>query len=96
MPAYAFFNNREVRDADALAEYKAAAAAVVAQYGGTYRVIGGPAERREGDWAPAFPVIIEFPTMEAARAWYDSPEYRPLREQRIAAVESEAVLIAGL
>jgi len=96
MPAYALFNNRQVRDPAALESYKQAAAPVVAQYGGTYRVIGGPVERREGEWSPAFPVLIEFPTIEAARAWYDSPEYRPLRERRIGAVDSEAVLIAGL
>jgi uncharacterized protein (DUF1330 family) len=38
---------------------------------------------------------MEFPDLESARAWYDAPEYQPLKEIRHRAVRNNAVLIAG-
>jgi uncharacterized protein (DUF1330 family) len=43
-----------------------------------------------------FPVLIEFPTLDAANAWYDSPEYAPLKELRHTAGRFNAVFIPGL
>lgn len=96
MPAYMLFDNLEVRDPRKLEQYKTLAAPVVARFGGRYVVLGGPAERREGSWAPTFPVMIEFPDADAARRWYDSEEYRPIRALRLEAVRSSAVLLEGL
>ena len=96
MAAYALFDNLEVLDPDALADYKERARRVVERFGGRYLVIGGPAERVEGSWQPVFPVMIEFPDPDAARRWYDSAEYAELKAIRLAAVRSNGVLIAGL
>ncbi len=96
MAAYLLFDNLSVTDAAALARYKALAAPIVQQFGGRYVVLGGPAERLEGSWAPTFPVMIEFPTAAQARAWYHSDAYAALKTLRLSAVRSEAVLIEGL
>lgn len=96
MAAYMLFDNLEVRDAGLLAEYKARAAEVVRRYGGRYVVLGGPSEMLEGNWAPAFPVMIEFPNRERARAWYTAPEYQALKALRLRAVRSSAVLLEGV
>lgn len=47
-------------------------------------------------WAPTFPVMIEFPSLERARQWYDSPEYRPFKALRKAAGTYNAVFFEQL
>lgn len=96
MPAYFLVDRRAVKDADAMEDYKVRVAPIVEKFGGRYIVIGGPFEVVEGDYQVAFPVMIEFPSMEAARRWYDSDEYRDLKRQRLAATVSNAVLMAGV
>lgn len=96
MAAYAFFDNLNVLDADRLQQYKDRVGDVVERFGGRYVVLGGPAERVEGEWQPAFPVVIEFADLEAARRWYDSPDYAELKALRQTAVECNGVLIGGL
>ncbi len=53
----------------------------MAQYGGKFLVRGGTVSALEAGCQPSL-VIIEFPSAERARAWHDSPEYRPLKELR--------------
>ncbi len=95
MPAYYLFDVREIIDQNKLSDYRSKVFATVEQYGGRYLVLGGNVEKVEGEWAPSIPVIIEFPTVAAARAWYQSDEYRPLLELRLAASSADAVLLDG-
>ncbi len=50
----------------------------------------------EGDWTPTRLVVLEFPDMASLRAWYDSPEYAPLKVLRQAAAESRLIAVEGL
>jgi len=75
MPAYVV-SEVEVVDEAAADRYRELAAASIAAHGGRYVVRGASPEALEGTWDPAARlVVVEFPTVEAARAWYDSPEY---------------------
>ncbi len=65
----------EVQDADAYEEYRPLAAASVARHGGRYVVRGGTTETREGEWAGRI-VVLEFDSLDAARAWYHSDDYQ--------------------
>jgi uncharacterized protein (DUF1330 family) len=76
--------------------YKALAGAAVAKYGGKYIVRGGATQLLEGDWAPPRLVILEFDSVEQARRFYDSPEYRAAREQRQGAAQMNMLLVEGL
>lgn len=96
MSAYFLFENLEVVDPDKLEEYKQKAGPVVESFGGRYRVLGGPTTVFEGNWEPRFPVIIEFESVERARAWYESDQYRELKALRQSAVVCNGVLIKGL
>jgi uncharacterized protein (DUF1330 family) len=96
MSAYCLFDNLEIVDPAKMEEYKERVRPVVEQYGGRYVVIGGPFERKEGTWQPTYPVLLEFPDLDQARRWYDSPEYRDLKALRLSAVRSNAVFMAGL
>lgn len=95
MAAYCFFDVLEVTDAEKLEEYRAGVLATVERYGGRYLTVGGRSDVVEGEWRPAFPVLIEFPGLERAHEWYDSEEYRDLKALRLAATRGNAVFIEG-
>jgi uncharacterized protein (DUF1330 family) len=46
--------------------------------------------------APIFPVLVEFPTMDDARRWYDSEDYRELKQMRLTATSGSGVFFEGL
>ena len=71
MPAYVILDVK-IRDRSAVESYRPRAAASIAQYGGRYLVRGGAVETLEGRWSPNPLIIVEFPSMERARAWYRS------------------------
>ncbi len=96
MAAYCFFDVLEITDEVKMEQYRAGVFATVEQYGGRYLVIGGKTDLVEGGWRPVFPVLIEFPNLEQAHRWYDSDEYRPLKDLRLAATRGNAVFIEGL
>ncbi len=96
MPAYCLFDNLEVTDPSKLEKYKIAVAPIVQRYGGKYVVLGGPAELVEGTWKPNFPVMIEFPSLKDAHAWYHSDEYREVKALRLAAGRFNGVILEGL
>ena len=95
MSAYCLFDNIQVDDPAALEEYATRTLPVVEAHGGRYVVVGGPFEVKEGSWSPTFPVLIEFPDIAAARDWYESPEYAPLKALREASGRYSAVFIEG-
>jgi uncharacterized protein (DUF1330 family) len=72
--------------------------ATMAKYGGCYRTwLRHRLEVVEGDLgAPLGPTIVEFPTYEQLRAWYDSPEYAPLKAHRQRHVRFDVMLVDGL
>jgi uncharacterized protein (DUF1330 family) len=95
MPAYVFANI-EVTDPVLYEEYRKGVPATIAQYGGRYVARGDAAEGLEGGYAPQRVVILEFPSVERAKAWWNSPEYRPLRAIRQRASRGDLLLIEGL
>ena len=96
MAAYFFVDIRKVIDERAMQEYRNRITANVEQFGGTYLVVGGDSEVVEGDWEPVFPVLVKFQSMEQAKLWYDSEEYRELKEMRLAATNSNGVFLEGI
>ena len=95
MSAYFLVDIREIKDAAKMEMYRARVAPVVEKFGGRYLVIGGPFEVVEGEWRPVFPVLIEFPSMDHARRWYDSEDYRELKQLRLSATAGSGVFMAG-
>lgn len=95
MSAYCFFDVREVTDREKMEEYKSRVFKTVADHGGRYVVLGGRVDAVEGEWKPVTPVLIEFPDMEAAYGWYNSEDYRELKELRLSATKGDAVFMEG-
>jgi uncharacterized protein (DUF1330 family) len=77
-------------------EYKALAAPAVAAYGGRYLARGGTVEVLEGNWVPNRLVVLEFPSVAQAQAWWSSPEYGRAKEIRQRAATTKMVVVAGV
>jgi uncharacterized protein (DUF1330 family) len=94
MPGYVIADV-DVHDPDAYAEYRKRVPATLAAYGGRFVVRGGETEVLEGDWRPHRIVVLEFPSVEQARAWWSSEEYREPKAMRQAASTGSLLLVEG-
>jgi uncharacterized protein (DUF1330 family) len=86
------------RDPDLFDEYREKAADSIAQHGGRYLVRGGSVRAAEGTWPDEFAiVIVEFPSMDALNAWYESDEYaQALVARRRGALERRLLFVEGI
>ena len=84
MPGYVMAMVR-FDDRSAYERYRRAVAPTITAFGGRVAAFGFPVETLEGDPGPVtYGVVLEFDSVEAARAWWRSPEYasvRPLRTE---------------
>ena len=95
MSAYIVFTRERTRDADELKVYSGMASPSLAGHPVKALVAYGKSETLEG--APIEgAVILEFPTLEAAKAWYDSPAYVEARAHRFAAADYRCFITEGL
>jgi uncharacterized protein (DUF1330 family) len=86
----------DVTDPQEYAEYIKLAPAAVKVMGGKYLARAGRTEVFEGSWIPKRLVILEFESVDKARAWLESDEYRPAREMRHRAAITNMVAIEGV
>ena len=91
-PAYLVVDAKSA-DPQAMQRYRDLAQVAVANYGGRYLVRGAPYEVIEGAWRPQRLVVVEFPSMENAKSFYDSPEYRAAREARAGVSDFDMLLV---
>jgi uncharacterized protein (DUF1330 family) len=92
MAAY-LISDVTVRNAEAFQNYRTRAAEAIAKYGGRYLARGGEIQALEGVWNPRNIIVVEFPSMEQARAWYTSPEYASALEVHDIALERNLILV---
>lgn len=77
-------------------EYVSNVAALVEKHGGRYLARGGNLEKLEGEGAaPHIAAIIEWPSKEAAEAFYSDPDYQPYLQSRLAGASGDLLLIEG-
>ncbi|MCL5952799.1 MAG: DUF1330 domain-containing protein [Chloroflexi bacterium] len=86
----------DVTDPAIYEEYKKLAPAAVAAYGGKYLARGGPAQVLEGNWVPKRLVILEFPSVDQAKKWLDSPEYSNAKKLRHQAATTNMAVVPGV
>jgi uncharacterized protein (DUF1330 family) len=86
----------DVTDPVGYADYKELAGPTVGAFGGKYIARGGKTETLEGDWTPNRLVILEFPTVEQAKTWLNSPEYAPARVLRYKYARSKMIVTEGI
>jgi uncharacterized protein (DUF1330 family) len=95
MAAY-LISDIAVRDHTAFEVYRTRAADAIHTFGGRYLVRLGEARVLEGSWNPNMIVIVEFPNLEQARAWYRSPEYAFALEMHDKALSRDLILVDGV
>ena len=86
----------EVLDAERYEHYKRMVPPSLAAYGGRFVVRGGATEALEGDWAPKRIVILEFPSVERAKAWWGSSEYAEAKALRQATARTRMIVAEGV
>jgi uncharacterized protein (DUF1330 family) len=95
LPAYSI-TEVEVIDEEGFKRYRELAQAAVTLYGGRFLVQGAKPVVAEGEWpAQQRVVVIEFPSMDQLKTWYDSPEYRPARKIAQTALRRRLLFLEG-
>ncbi|WP_202845196.1 DUF1330 domain-containing protein [Luteimonas saliphila] len=95
MTAYAIAMIRETHFGPEIREYLQRVDATLAPFQGKYRVHGGGCETMEGSWSGDV-VVVEFPSMALAKAWYASPAYAAIRPLRMAHTQGDLLLVQGV
>ena len=95
MPAYVIAEVN-VTNPEGYKEYSAVVPATIAKYGGRFLVRGGKCDALEGEWPECRRVVIEFPSAQAARDWFDSPEYEKPKALRKANSRGRLLLVEGV
>lgn len=95
MTAYAIAHLRDADPHPDIAEYIERIPATFEPFGGRFLVHGTPHEVKEGEW-PGHVVVIGFPSIEEARAWWDSPAYREIAPLRSRHIPGDLILVAGV
>lgn len=85
----------DVEDAQGYSAYAQGVPATIAAHGGRYVVRAGAKTPCEGEAPAGRVVILEFPSVAQARAWYDSKEYQALAPLRQAASKGSLTIIEG-
>ena len=82
-PAYFMVQVKAKNLEELSVRYAQAAIASLMNHGGQM-IAGTPMPTvLEGKWEGSWAAILRFPTMEMAQTWYESSEYKPLKELRI-------------
>jgi uncharacterized protein (DUF1330 family) len=95
VPAYVIANI-DVKDTTRYEDYKRLVPPSIAKYGGRFVARGGKIDVLEGDWHPTRLVIVEFPSAERAREWYDSADYADAKALRQATSKGTLLILEGV
>ena len=95
MPSYIIVDV-DIHNAENNEGYKKLTPASLTQYEGKFIARGGATETLEGDWKTGRIVIIEFPSVEKAKQWWNSEEYAPAKALRQANAETRMIVVEGL
>ena len=96
MPSAYIIANVTVTNPEKYAEYRKLSSIAVQAYGAEFCVRGGAVEVLEGDWTPDRVVVLKFPSLEKAQAYYHSVEYTAAIKARQGASVMRMVLVEGV
>lgn len=85
----------DITNPEGYPDYSSRTPDVVLKHGGRFLARGGRSEKLEGKLDPQRIVLIEFPSFEQAKAWYESEDYRPLIPIRQANADADMLLVEG-
>ena len=86
----------EVTDPETFETYRQQVPAIIERHGGEYLVRGGAMEVLEGDWPLPRVVVLKFPSMDQAKAWHASAEYKGPKALRQSASKGNMIVVEGV
>jgi uncharacterized protein (DUF1330 family) len=86
----------KIKDQQRYEDYKKLTPASLMPFDGKFIARGGKTETLEGDWQPGRVVILEFPSIEKAKAWWSSEIYAPAKALRQATAVSRMIVVEGV
>ncbi|WP_137149249.1 DUF1330 domain-containing protein [Mycolicibacterium sp. CR10] len=95
MPAYAIARLHDAPPHPDIAEYMERITSTFVPYGGRFLVHATPHEVKEGNW-PGHVVVIGFPGIAEARAWWESPAYQQIAPLRSRHISGDIILVDGV
>jgi uncharacterized protein (DUF1330 family) len=95
LPAYAIAHLQEAAPHPEIAEYIERITATFEPFGGRFLVHATQHEVKEGGW-PGHVVVIGFPGIAQARAWWDSPAYQEIAPLRSRHIKGDIILVEGV
>ena len=95
MSGFAIFNI-DIKRPEQYKEYVKKVKPIAESYGGEYIVRGGESTIVEGNWAYPRTVVIKFPSYEKALEWYNSEEYKPIKQIRLDNSVANGIIIKGV
>jgi uncharacterized protein (DUF1330 family) len=96
LAAYLVVEINGVHDEPTYARYRDRVPANLAAAGGEYLVRGGEVEVLEGSWRPDRLVVVRFDSMQAARDWWNSPDYSELKSMRQRSTKTNMIIVEGV
>jgi|SRR5437588_6936868 len=94
--AYLVVTIREILDQNAFDEYAEKVRPILQRHEGRWVAIEAQHMIRAGTWPYVRTVIVEFPSIERAQQWYDSPEYQQIVPLRQRAIDANIVMVRSL
>lgn len=94
--AFVVITIKSVKDHEAFQQYAARVKPLIERHGGRYLAIDKEPEVRDGQWPFIRTVIVGFPSLEAALAWYGSPEYGEIIPLRQRAIDANIAMVRDL
>ena len=94
MSGFAIFNI-DIKRPKEYKKYVKKVKPIAERYGGEYIIRGGESTIVEGSWAYPRTVVIKFPSYEKALEWYNSEEYKPIKQIRLDNSVANGIIIKG-
>jgi uncharacterized protein (DUF1330 family) len=96
LPSAYIIANVDVTNPEQYESYKTLSTIAMKAHGAEVCVRGGKVEVLEGDWGPARLVMLKFPSMAQALAFYNSVEYEAAKEARQGAAVMRMIAVEGV
>ena len=95
MAAYLIYSRKEITDKEKSLRYAELVVPQIREFGGEVLVARGSVHVLEGGWEPMAVTILRFESREALMAWWDSPEYAPLKQMRLESNIGDIIVVDG-
>lgn len=85
-----------ITDREEYGTYEAGFMEILTEFGGQLLAVDEQGETIEGEWPYTRTVILNFPSADAMKRWYESPQYQKLAQHRFNGAQANIHMVSGL